>query len=236
MSEKIKYLAINGSERRDGNNAKALEWATHYLESFDVELEVFQLADAVIDPCGACGDCNFRSIPCEQDDDAARAVRMMEQSDGVIFAAPVHGYGLAPRMAAFLERVGTGFLRHDRNLTNKVAGVIVTGRRMGHMAAYTQMQQCAMLNRMILTGYGFPAILFGDQKGEVLTDVEGMEMTRRMLDRMVSMTQLLKEYEKLTGKEPLPVREPGERHRETGDGRYHVPQKPDFSTLKKSKQ
>jgi succinyl-CoA synthetase alpha subunit len=59
----------------------------------------------------------------------------MEASHGVIFACPVHGFGAPPLMSSFLERIGTGFLRHKRTLTNKVAGVIVTGRRMGHAGA-----------------------------------------------------------------------------------------------------
>ncbi|AZC31120.1 flavodoxin family protein [Pseudomonas chlororaphis] len=231
MTDKIKYVAINGSERVDGNNARALEWAAEYLEKQDVILEVFSLASAKIDPCGACGDCNFRNEPCVQKDDAARAVQLMEASDGVIFACAVHGFGATPLMSAFLERVGTGFLRHDRTLTNKVAGVMVTGRRMGHVEVYNQMLQCALLNRMIMVGYGFPAMLVGDKKGEVLGDKEGMEMLRRMLDRMVSMTRLMRDHERLTGQPVLQVSVPGERHREGNDGKFFVPAKSDMYQL-----
>ncbi|MDX7988912.1 flavodoxin family protein [Xenorhabdus sp. 12] len=228
MTNKIRYVAINGSERLDGNNAQALAWAKHYLEKQDIILDVFSLAKFKIEPCGACGDCNFRNEPCIQNDDAARAIRLMEASDGVIFACAVHGFGATPLMSAFLERIGTGFLRHNRTLTNKVAGVMVTGRRMGHVEVYNQMLQCALLNRMILVGYGFPAILMGDKKGEVLRDQEGMEMLRRMLDRMVSMTRLIREYEHLTGQKALKVLEPGERHRMNENGEFYVPSKLDM--------
>ncbi|WP_237388096.1 flavodoxin family protein [Xenorhabdus sp. Sc-CR9] len=228
MTNKIRYVAINGSERLDGNNAQALAWAKDYLEKQDIILDVFSLAKFKIEPCGACGDCNFRNEPCIQNDDAARAIHLMEASDGVIFACAVHGFGATPLMSAFLERVGTGFLRHNRTLTNKVAGVMVTGRRMGHVEVYNQMLQCALLNRMILVGYGFPAILMGDKKGEVLRDQEGMEMLRRMLDRMVSMTRLIREYEHLTGQKALQVLEPGERHRMNENGEFYVPPKLDM--------
>ncbi|ABE53920.1 NADPH-dependent FMN reductase [Shewanella denitrificans OS217] len=227
MQEQIKYVAINGSPRIDGNNARVLEWATHYLKEQGVTLEVFSLAQANIQPC-MCGDCNFRNSPCEQNDDAAHAVSLMEASDGVIYASPVHGFGSTPLMSTFLERVGTGFLRHNRTLTNKVAGVLVTGRRMGHVEVYNQMLQCALLNRMIVTGYGFPAMLVGDKKGEVLGDEEGMEMVRRMLDRMVSMTRLIREYETLTGHKALEIVVPGERHRENKNGEFWVPPKADM--------
>ncbi|MDE9499989.1 hypothetical protein KKJ22_19880, partial [Xenorhabdus bovienii] len=80
----------------------------------------------------------------------------------------------------------------------------------------------------ILVGYGFPAILMGDKKGEVLRDQEGMEMLRRMLDRMVSMTRLIREYEHLTGQKALQVLEPGERHRMNENGEFYVPSKLDM--------
>lgn len=59
MTDKIKYVAINGSERVDGNNARALEWAAEYLEKQDVILEVFSLASAKIDPCGPAATATF---------------------------------------------------------------------------------------------------------------------------------------------------------------------------------
>ncbi|MDW6003512.1 flavodoxin family protein [Vibrio mangrovi] len=227
MKKRFKFLAINGSPRIDGNNAQALEWAKEYLYDKGVDLDIFSLAEHRIETC-KCGQCNFKNEPCDNGDDAPKAVALMEQSDGVIYASPVHGFSSTPLMSAFLERVGTGFLRHNRTLTNKVAGVMVTGRRMGHVEVYNHMLQCALLNRMIVTGYGFPTMLVGDKKGEVLGDSEGMEMLRRMLDRMVDMANLLREYEELTGKKPLEVAEPGERHRKNEDGGYSVPEKQDM--------
>lgn len=81
---------------------------------------------------------------------------------------------------------------------------------------------------MIMVGYGFPAMLVGDKKGELLDDKEGMEMLRRMLDRMISMTRLMRDYERLTGRPALPVSVPGERHREGKDGAFFVPAKSDM--------
>jgi hypothetical protein len=49
-----------------------------------------------------------------------------------------------------------------------------------------------------------------------------------MLDRMVSMTRLIRDYEQLTGQPALPVSVPGERHREGNDGKFFVPTKSDM--------
>lgn len=81
---------------------------------------------------------------------------------------------------------------------------------------------------MIMIGDGFPAMLAGDKKGEVLGDKKGMEMLRRMLDRMVSMTRLMRDYERLTGQPALPVSVPEERHREGKNGAFFVPAKSDM--------
>lgn len=209
----IKIIAINGSERKDGNNTAVLDYAADVLAGRDAKLEVIRLRDLDMRPCGPCGDCNFRTTPCEVRDDVARVVELMVAADGVIYATPIHGYTAAPLMSAFIERSGTGYLRFDRRLTNKAAGVIVTGRRYGHIETYSNLITNVLLNRMIVAGFGFPSVLFGNERGAVLEDEEGMEMVTRMLHRMVDLIVLLKEHQALTGRDGLAMEVPSERVR-----------------------
>ena len=81
-------VAINGSERRDGNTADVLDFAAKILAKRDIELDVIRLADLAMTPCGPCGDCNSRTVPCEVNDGVAGAVRRMAAGDGIIYAAP----------------------------------------------------------------------------------------------------------------------------------------------------
>lgn len=207
----LKIVAVNGSERRQGNNAAALTYASEVLARRGVVLEVIRLVDLRMGPCGPCGDCNFRSTPCEVEDDVRGAVDQMAQADGIIYATSVHGFGSAPLMPIFLERAGTGILRFDRRLTNKVAGVVVTGRMYSQVETYSYLVNHALLNRMILIGHGFPSVLQGDVAGEVLGDAQGMDMFTRMLQRMVDMMTLLREYRQITGRDGLAVTTPTER-------------------------
>ncbi|HTZ43051.1 MAG TPA: flavodoxin family protein [Jatrophihabitans sp.] len=209
----LKVLAINGSERPDGNNMAVLDYAGKLLAERDCELDVIRLWDLRMTPCGPCGDCNFRDTPCAVGDDVAGVVEQMVAADGIIYATPIHGYTAAPLMPAFIERSGTGYLRFDRRLTNKVAGVIVTGRRYGHVETYSNLMANVLLNRMIVAGFGFPSVLFGDERGSVLQDEEGMEMVTRMLHRMVDLMALLKEHRELTGRDGLEVEVASERAR-----------------------
>ncbi|MBY8854394.1 NAD(P)H-dependent oxidoreductase, partial [Saccharothrix sp. MB29] len=84
-----------------------------------------------------------------------------------------HGFGTSALMQAFIERSGVGYLRFERPLTNKVAGVIVTGRRYAHTEVYNHLVTNVLLNRMVLIGSGFPAIVYGNQPGDAQYDDEG---------------------------------------------------------------
>lgn len=190
-----------------------MEWAEALLDQEGADLEVVRLWDLDIRPCGACGDCNFRNEPCSVDDGVRDVVACMAGADALLYCVAVHGYGVAPTMSAFLERSGTGHLRFDRVLTNKVGGAIVAGRRYSHVETYNQVLQNILLNRMIVPGYGFPAVLFGNDKGEVLEDEEGMEMLSRMLRRMVRLSRVLSEHRLLTGEDLLAEEVRSERHR-----------------------
>ena len=212
-TQKIRILAVNGSERPDGNNAAILRYAEKELAGRGACLDVVCLRDLRMSPCGPCGDCNFRTTPCTVDDDVAAVVDRMAEADGIIYATPVHGFGSAPLMPAFIERSGTGYLRFDRRLTNKVAGAVVTGRRYSHVETYAHLLNNILLNRMIVAGHGFPSVGYGDEAGSALEDEEGMEMVTRMLHRMVDLIQVLREHRELTGRDALAVDVPSERHR-----------------------
>ncbi|MEU1849980.1 flavodoxin family protein [Streptomyces sp. NPDC019990] len=210
---RLKFLALNGSERPDGNIAHALRRVEEILTGQQADLEVVRLWDLRLTPCGPCGDCNFRTRPCDIDDGLRPLIDRMAAADALIYATSVHGFGSAPTMPTFLERSGTGHLRFHRVLTNKVGGVLVTGRRYSHVETHNQLLNNVLLNRMIVPGHGFPCVLFGNQKGEVLGDEEGMEMLRRMVVRMVRLARVLREHRELTGTDLLADEYAGERDR-----------------------
>jgi multimeric flavodoxin WrbA len=188
----LTFVALMGSERVHGNTAQVLSSVSRFLAARQVRLQVLKLTTLKLAACGPCGDCNRRTAPCALDDDMPSVIDAMRRADGIIYAAPVHAFGMSQTMQSFLERAGVGFLRFERPLANKVAGVIVTGRRYSHMQVYSQLQQNILLNRMVLTGSGYPAIVAGGSPGTALHDDEGMASVRAMVSRMVSMASLLK--------------------------------------------
>ncbi|GAT67143.1 flavodoxin family protein [Planomonospora sp. ID91781] len=211
MSTRARIVAINGSER-DGNTADVLRHAARVAAGRQAELEVVDLRNIRMTRCGPCGDCNDRPVPCAVQDDVPAVVEKMVAADGIIYAAPVHGFGTAGLMQTFIERSGVGYLRFDRPLSNKVAGVIAVARRYSAGEVWAQLTVNALLNRMILVGSGFPAQVHALHRGDAWKDEEGLTNVARMVERMIDMIHMIKEYRALTGRqEILAVTERNER-------------------------
>jgi multimeric flavodoxin WrbA len=185
-------LAINGSERSAGDTAAVLGVCRELFADQGIRLDVVQLADLDMGPCGPCGDCNSRMQQCGVDDGVLGVVEAMQRADGVLYATPVHGFGTASLMQAFLERAGVGYLRFDRPLANKVGGAIAVARRYSHDSVIAQLNQNILLNRMLLAGSGFPAVLTTAGGRSPLDDHEGMEAVRALVARMGDLIRLLR--------------------------------------------
>lgn len=207
----INLLAVSASVRKGGNTDLVLEYVSRIVQRVDARLTTIHLRDHRITPCGRCGNCNDRSSPCRQTDDVADIVERMIQADGIIYATPVYGFGMSHLMQTFIERAGVGYLRFERPLHNKVGGAIITGRRYNHGHIYSQLASNMLLNRMILPGSGFPALLYGGKPGEAMADEEGLDSVYRMTIRMVEMARCLKTYNQITHGNGLPLATGNER-------------------------
>lgn len=204
-------LAICGSTRVGGNTDQILQYAKEVALQKNANLSVLNLRDFNISACGQCGDCNYRENPCDFHDDMLKITERMSKADGIIYAVPVHGFGMGHLMQIFIERAGVCYLRFDRPLTNKVGGAIVTGRRYNHQHVYSQLVSNILLNRMIMVGSGFPALLHAGKTNEAFDDLEGMDSVRRMVERMVDMVSVMKRYSRMTNDTFLTYNEANER-------------------------
>lgn len=204
-------LGIGGSERPAGNTDIALERAGELVRSRGARFEAIQLRDFDISPCSPCGDCNSRTTLCAVRDDTPAIVARMKAADGIIYATPVHGFGLAHLMQIFIEHVGVGHLRFERPLANKVGGAIITSRRYSDSHVYHQIVDNILLNRMILVGSGFPALMRNSSDVPGMFDTESTDALERMVHRMVDMVELLRERTAVRGEPVLPTVDINER-------------------------
>ena len=210
-TERPLIFGIGGSERPAGNTDIALASAGELVRSRGARFDSVQLRDFDISPCSPCGDCNSRTLPCAIGDDTPAIVERMKRADGIIYATPVHGFGLAHLMQIFVEHVGVGHLRFERPLANKVGGVIITSRRYSDSNVYHQLVDNILLNRMILVGSGFPALMRNASAVPGMFDTESTDALERMVHRMVDMVELLRERTAERGEPVLPTVDVNER-------------------------
>jgi multimeric flavodoxin WrbA len=190
----VKVAIINGSENASGNTASICRWLVDtYRQKFDIDGEVISLADYSIQECGFCGGCNARPKPCGLEDDVRPIIDIMLASDIVIYAVPVHGFGMASVMQRFIERAGVGYLRFNRPLANKVGGVVVAGRRYSHEGVVAQLYLNILLNKMILPGSGFPVVFRNAEYPNFLDDTEGVAAANAMIVRTAEIAHLLRD-------------------------------------------
>ncbi len=191
VSSSAHFEIITGSSRANGNTERVADYIAQLLAAKAVSSNINRLREFDISRCGRCGECNTRQSVCAHQDDMPAIIERLISADGIIYMAPVHGYGLAHPMQIFIERAGVGYLRFTRPLANKVAGCVITGRRYGHVSVFNQIANNILLNRMILVGSGYPAVLQGGTPGKALEDEEGLQSVRDLIGRMVGMAQLL---------------------------------------------
>jgi multimeric flavodoxin WrbA len=210
QDESLHIMAINGSERLGGNTDQVLQLVREHAIRLGVEYTECRLREKTILPCGTCGDCNALTHPCGMTDDVEGIVAAMSDADGLIYAAPVHGFGMAEIMQRFIERAGVGFLRFHRPLANKVGAAIVTGRRYSHDHVHSQFLANMLLNRMIIPGSGYPAVVHGGRPGAALSDQEGLDSVARTVERVIGMIKFIRSASVMGG-EFLTVADVNER-------------------------
>jgi multimeric flavodoxin WrbA len=180
----MRFCILVGSSRADGQSRGVCELIRDHLAGA-AYCDFVYLREHRIELCDADNACMH--MPCAINDDVQAIVARMLAADAVVYMPVVHAYGTNSRFQAFLERAGYGYLRPlDRPLKDKLAGVVVIGRRYGHTAVYAQVVLNIMLNKMVLVGSGFPATFMGVSGGRY--DSEAVEALQEMLNRMIELS------------------------------------------------
>lgn len=188
--EKVKVLFILGSHRVNGNSKLIQDLVMDNPVHEKIDAKYIFLKDYKIDECNSCYQCS-ECGECVLNDDVRKIVDQMIESDVIIYVPVVYGFGLGSVMQKFIERTGYGFFRtHGRPLKNKIAGIVVIGRRYAHESVVQQCIMNIMLNEMILYGSGFLPLLKGDSfPGNIMNDHEGIDAFDKMLNRVVTAAQ-----------------------------------------------
>lgn len=188
LGKKIKFLFVIGSHRKGGNSSKIIDVINNHPRSKEIECNFVFLMDKKIELCKSCYECSDNlSQQCMLDDDVEEVFLEMLDNDVIVYVPVIYAFSSNSLFQAFLERVGFGFLRpNNRPLRDKLATIIVVGRRYAHSMVASQLIMNILLNEMVLVGSGFIPLLEGRSfPGNVLEDSEGIEALNKSISRLI---------------------------------------------------
>ena len=102
--KKIKVL--NFSPREKGNSAALCQIMAEAVKASGSEAVSYAIRDIDVRPCKACAACKKKDFAfCAQKDDFTAMIPLLDECDGIIFAAPVY-FGHVPAQAkCFVDRL-----------------------------------------------------------------------------------------------------------------------------------
>ena len=186
----MKVVAVNGSHRADGNTFHAIGLMAETLAQYGVETEIIQLGNTPIRGCMGCGGCrNTDGGACIYNDDIVNAAAAkMKAADGIILGVPVHYAGIAGDMKSFLDRV---FYSASKEFARKVAAGFVAVRRSGGVYSFDKLNHYFSIAGMMIAPSCYWNVIHGDEKGEVLQDLEGADTLRTVAANMAWLMEVL---------------------------------------------
>ena len=199
-------VAINGSERKDGNTGKLVQHALDIIAKHDIETNRIDLKGKNIKGgCTGCWLCRYRNATCEIKDDLQSIADEMFKADGIILGAPVY-WGFSPaKMRAVLERAGIlseGRVSYDKPVIDlgdpalwpvtkkgrglfdrKLGGIITDARRDGVITTYGELLLFMTINNFIVVSSNYWSVGIGttrvpklNSKGEPIKLKDGVNI------------------------------------------------------------
>ena len=139
---------INGSPKRDGNTAQALQEMEKIFTQEGVEAELIHVGTQDIRGCIACGGC-MRQGKCVFDDLVNELAEKFQKADGMVVASPVYYASPNATLIALLDRLFHSTL-FDKRM--KVGASVAVARRGGCSSTFD------MLNKYF-GGDGYDAVV-----------------------------------------------------------------------------
>lgn len=169
----MKVLLINGSSRKECTYT-ALSKVAESLNEEGIETEIINLGGTPVRDCIGCGMCakngNARCV--FNDDIVNTIIEKAEESDGFIFGTPVYYAHPSGRILSVLDRA---FYAGKKAFEFKLGASIISARRGGTVASFDVLNKYFTINQMPIVSSTYWNNVHGNNKEEVLQDLEGMQ-------------------------------------------------------------
>ena len=190
----VKVVAFNGSPRKDGNTSILIRRVLKVLEEEGIETELIQVGGEPIHGCTACRLCyDTKNERCVIENDKINEyVQKMKTADGIILGSPTYFSMMSPETKAFIDRTGYVARANDHLFRRKIGAAIVAVRRAGGIPTFDAINHYFLISQMIVPGSTYWNIAFGEEKGEVTEDEEGLQTARNFGKKMAWLIKRIK--------------------------------------------
>ncbi|OGV63721.1 MAG: FMN reductase [Lentisphaerae bacterium RIFOXYB12_FULL_65_16] len=188
----MRVVAINGSPKKDGNTALALQTVMKELESEGISTELIHIGNKAVRGCLACGRCaETKNGTCAIPDAANEWIAAMFAADGVLLGSPVYYSGINGTMKSFLDRAFCVAGASGRKMRLKVGAAVVAARRSGASTAVDQLNKYFTIAEMLMPCSSYWNIVHGRAPGEAAGDAEGLQIMRVLGRNMAWLMKLV---------------------------------------------
>lgn len=176
----MKVLLVNGSPKKNGNTAYALNQMAAVFAAEGVETEILHIGNQAIRGCIACGSCG-KNGKCVFDDAVNEAAPKFQEADGIVVGSPVYYASANATLVAFLDRLfySTSF---DKRM--KVGASVVVARRGGCSATFDELNKYFTISGMPIASSSYWNSVHGRTPGEAEQDLEGIVTVRNLAKNM----------------------------------------------------
>ena len=169
----MKVLLVNGSSRKECTYT-ALSKVAESLNEEGIDTEIINIGGTPIRDCIGCGMCakNGNSRCVFNDDIVNEIIEKAEESDGFIFGTPVYYAHPTGRILSVLDRA---FYAGKKAFAFKPGASIISARRGGTVASFDVLNKYFTINQMPIVSSTYWNNVHGNNKEEVVQDIEGMQ-------------------------------------------------------------
>lgn len=169
----MKVLLINGSSRKECTYT-ALSKVAESLNEEGIETEIINLGGTPVRDCIGCNMCakNGKDRCVFNDDIVNTIIEKAEESDGFIFGTPVYYAHPSGRILSVLDRA---FYAGKKAFEFKPGASIISARRGGTVASFDVLNKYFTINQMPIVSSTYWNNVHGNNKEEVVQDLEGMQ-------------------------------------------------------------
>ena len=176
----MKVLLINGSPRKDGNTAIALNEMIKVFENQGIETELLHIGGKDIRGCIACGKCRQLGH-CVFDDIVVQASQKLAEADGLVVGSPVYYASANGTVVSFMDRL---FYSNSADLRMKVGAAVSVARRGGQTTTFDQLNKYFTISGMPVASGQYWNGVHGAAPGEAENDSEGLQQMRTLAANM----------------------------------------------------